>query len=342
MLQLARGFLDAGHSVDLVLASATGPLLAEIPSGVRVIDFNTASPPTMFMKLIRYLRVEPPQALLSPFEVTSVIALVAKKISGVSTRVVVRISVHLSLNKRTRWKKIVERLVVSMLYPWADGIVTVSRGVAKDLSTYARLPLNSPQVIYNPVISDDLIRLMDEPVEHPYFGNESYPVILGVGRLTEQKDFSTLIRAFSLVRKTTPARLIILGDGEDRQSLELLVDSLGLKDCVHLPGSMLNPFSFMQKASVFVLSSKWEGLPGALIQALACGCPVVSTDCLSGPSEILKGGEYGHLVPVGDVQAMAAGIKAVLNGNIRKPPTDWLNQFTLSAVIPQYESVLGL
>lgn len=342
MLQLAQGFIDTGHSVDLVLARAKGPLLAEVPSAARVIDFDTTSPLTMFVKLLSYLRVQRPSALLSPFEVTSIVAIVARKITGAPTKVVVRISTHLSKNKRARWKKIVERFVVSWLYPFADGIVAVSRGVAEDLASYARIPLDRIKVIYSPVITDQMLQSANETVNHPFFADSQYPIILSVGRLSEEKDFETLIRAFEMVRKKIPSRLIILGDGEKRQELEALIHRSGFENAVALPGFELNPFAFMKRVSVFVLSSKWEGLPGALIQALACGCPVVSTDCLSGPSEILKGGEYGYLVPVGDIDAIAAGIAAVLKGNIRKPPQEWLDQFKLNVVIPQYKAILGL
>ena len=124
--------------------------------------------------------------------------------------------------------------------------------------------------------------------------------------------------------------------------LEELVISLGIQDMVDLPGFTLNPFAFMKKASVFVLSSKWEGLPGVLIQALACDCPVVSTDCPSGPSEILNDGQYGYLVPVGDVDAMVKAMEAVLKGDIKKPPKSWLEQYQLDVVTQQYESVLGV
>lgn len=343
MLQLAQGFIEAGHPVDLVLARAEGPLLSELPLKARVIGFDTTSPLTMLFKLMRYLRAERPKALLSPFEVTSVIAIAAKKIAGVATRVVVRISVHLSRNKRAqKWKKILERLVVAGMYPLADGIITVSQGVAEDLALYARIPLERVKVIYNPVLSDQLIKPTEQPVTHPFFADGQGPVILGVGRLEEQKDFFTLIKAFDILRKKISSRLIILGDGEERQALEELIRASGLQDLVDLPGIEINPFMFMKRASVFVLSSKWEGLPNVLIQALACGCPVISTDCLSGPSEILKGGEYGHLVPVGDAEAMADAMEAVLKGNIRKPPKGWLDQFTASAVIPQYEAVFGI
>jgi glycosyltransferase involved in cell wall biosynthesis len=343
MLQLAQGFIEAGHAVDLVLGHAEGPLRSEVPSKARVIDFGTASPLKMFFKLMRYLRAEKPTALLSPFEVTSVIAIAAKRISHVSTRVVVRVSVHLSRNKRAqKWKKTAERLVVSRVYPLADGIIAVSQGVAEDLARYAGIPHARVKVIYNPVLSDPRITAAEQPLPHPFFADSQCPVILGVGRLTEQKDFFTLIKAFAILRKKISSRLIILGDGEERQALEELVQASGLQGLVDLPGFEINPFAFMKRASLFSLSSKWEGLPNVLIQAMACGCPVISTDCLSGPSEILKGGEYGTLVPVGDVDAMAEAMERVLRGNVRKPPPGWLDQFTVEAVIPQYESVFGV
>jgi len=190
------------------------------------------------------------------------------------------------------------------------------------------------------VISDQLMRLMEKTINHPFYVTHTDPVILGVGRLEEQKDFASLINAFSLVHERIPARLVILGEGQDRHALQALIDSLGLQEWIDLPGFDINPFAFMKRSAVFVLSSKWEGLPNALIQALTCGCPVVSTDCLSGPAEILNDGEYGHLVPVGDAQALAEAILAVLQGSTRKPPQNWLNQFKPETIIPQYLTIL--
>ena len=343
MLQLAQGFSELGHPVDLVLARAEGPLLSEVPRGVQIIDLNTRKPLIMFVRLIRYLRSKRPIVLLSPFEVTSVIAILAKKISGVPTRIIIRVSVHLSRNKRTtKWKKVLEQLVISRVYPLADGIITVSEGVAEDFSLYTGIPLERIKVIYNPVISEQLLKAAEQPVRHRFFAEDQHPIVLGAGRLAEQKDFSTLIKAFDILRKNIPSRLIILGDGEERSSLEELIRSCGLQELVDLPGFDTNPFAFMKNALVFVLSSKWEGLPGVLIQALACGCPVVSTDCLSGPAEILKDGEYGYLVPVGDVEAMASAMEAILRGDIRKSPQRWLEQFTIDAVLPQYKVVFGI
>jgi glycosyltransferase involved in cell wall biosynthesis len=342
MLQLAQGFMETGHHVDLVMACAEGPLHSEVPAGVRVFDFNTQKPLVMFLKLAQYLRAEKPKVLLSPFEVTSVIAILAKKITRVSTRVVVRISTHLSLNKRTKLKKVIERIVVSKLYPHASGIVAVSRGVAEDLASYTGLSLEGIKVIYNPVISNNFLEMAMLPVDHPFFGDDKFPVILGVGRFSEEKDFSTLIRAFDIVHRKARVRLVILGDGQKRSELENLIRSFDLQNLVDLPGFETNPFAFLKRASVFVLSSKWEGLPNALIQALACDCPVVSTDCPSGPSEILADGQYGYLVPVGDAEAMAKAIEAVLTGDTRKPPKSWLEQYKIDSVIPQYKAVFDV
>src|SRR5690606_7355967 len=135
----------------------------------------------------------------------------------------------------------------------------------------------------------------EELVEHPWAQAGDSPIILGVGRLSAQKDFPTLLRAFSRVRTLRPARLAILGEGPARTELEELARQLDCEDDVLLPGFQNNPFSWMTSSRVFVLSSLWEGLPGALVQAMACGVPVISTDCNSGPAEILEGGKWGTL-----------------------------------------------
>jgi len=180
----------------------------------------------------------------------------------------------------------------------------------------------------------------DAPVEHPWFQPNQPPVILGVGRHHFQKGFDTLLRAFARVRQQMPARLVILGEGPERPNLERLAAELGVAADVDLPGFDPNPFRYMRWAGVFVLSSRYEGLPNVLIQALACGCPVVSTDCPSGPSEILDGGRYGALVPVDDVEAMAQAIVRALLGQVAPAPAEWLEQFRVEAVAEQYLRVM--
>jgi glycosyltransferase involved in cell wall biosynthesis len=200
------------------------------------------------------------------------------------------------------------------VYPWADAVVAGSKGLAKDVALVTRVPLQRIRVAPNPVVTDELFHMAREPVDHPWFAPGEDPVVLSAGRLTRAKDFPVLIRAFSRVYASRRCRLMVLGEGEERGALEALIDDLGLKQCVSLPGFVRNPFAYMRRAAVFVLSSAWEGLPGALIQALACGVPVVATDCENGPREILQDGRFGRLVPVGDVPALANAILAAVDG----------------------------
>jgi glycosyltransferase involved in cell wall biosynthesis len=189
-------------------------------------------------------------------------------------------------------------------------------------------------------VTPELQQKVREHFEHPWFGPGLPAVILSVGRLTSQKDFCTLIKAFAKVRQTNPSRLLILGDGEDRSALETLVDQLGLREDVSLPGFVANPYPYMTRADVFVLSSRWEGLPGVLIEALYCGAPLVSTDCPSGPREILADGKYGKLVPVGNMDRLAQAIEATLNSKKVCVPQESWARFTLEVVVDQYLSVL--
>jgi glycosyltransferase involved in cell wall biosynthesis len=226
-------------------------------------------------------------------------------------------------------------------YPWADAVVTVSNAAGEDLVQITEISPEKVQTIYNPVVTDDLKEKAAEPVEHPWFQPEAPPVILGAGRLERQKDFETLIRAFRHVRTDRPARLIILGRGSLKEQLQGLAQSLGVGDDVLLPGFVNNPFTYMARSSVFVLSSRFEGLPGVLIQAMATGCPVVSTDCPSGPREILIDGELGPLVPVGDVEGLARGILETLDD----PPDsrflkDEAERFSDTAAVEAYTQVL--
>jgi glycosyltransferase involved in cell wall biosynthesis len=232
------------------------------------------------------------------------------------------------------------RWLANRMYPHADAVIAVSDGVAEAIMRLTGLPREHITTIYNPVVDAALIERTREAIDHPWFASGEPPVILSVGRFRMQKDFPTLIRAFARVRSTRPARLMILGDGTRRRALEALVERLGLGSDVALPGYAENPLPWMRRASVFVLSSAWEGLPGVLIEALAAGCPVVSTDCPSGPSEILDRGAYGPLVPSRDPDALAQAILAVLES---PPDRDRLRRraamFSVDAAAEKYMAV---
>jgi glycosyltransferase involved in cell wall biosynthesis len=344
MLNLARGFIDRGLQVDLVLARAAGPYLSQVQPELRIVDLKAEWMPSSLPKLTRYLQRARPTALLAALHYPCEIALWAKRLAGVSTRVIVSEHNHLSLEAKRipQWSVRATPAAARMFYPWADGIVAVSQGVADDLAQITRLSRDRIHVIYNPIVLPEVFTLAQEPVMHHWFNPGEPPVVLAVGRLSPQKDFPTLIRAFTQVRKVRPARLVILGDGPEYEQLIALVNQLGLADDVALLGFVQNPYAYMAKAGVFVLSSAWEGLGNVLVEAMAVGTPVVSTNCESGPAEILAQGKYGVLTPVGDSAAIAAAILEVLSNSCQKPDLQWLGQFTLEHCTQQYLDVLGM
>ena len=198
------------------------------------------------------------------------------------------------------------------LYPTADYVTAVSAGVAKELREKLRLPRERVTVVYNPIVTPELAKMAGEDPCHPWLADGN-PVVLGVGRLVQAKGFECLIDAFAHLRKVKEARLIILGEGPEREPLSEKVKAAGLADLVQLPGFVSNPFSYMSRCTVFVLSSRNEGLPGSLIQAMACGAAVISTDCHAGPSEIVTNEVNGYLVPVDDPMAISSRIEYLLD-----------------------------
>ena len=341
---LAHGLVKSGIKIDLVLNRSESPHLWRMPSETRIFDLKQPRLSLSLPGLVQYLRRERPSALLAADHYLNELALLAGHIAGVPTRIVV--AEHNQLSKTaqngSQMKARLAPLFARFLYPWADGIIAVSNGVAKDLASTASLPLNSIHTIYNPVITPELFISAKDPVEHPWFNSPEIPVILGVGKLEAQKDFPNLIQAFARVRQTRQARLVILGWGSDRPQLEALIQELGLQDDVDLPGYVQNPYAYMARSTVFALSSAWEGLPTVLIEAMALGIPVVSTDCESGPSEILAQGQYGYLTPVGNSEALADAILHVLSGNAKVVDPVWLEQFGLESATHKYMQVLGI
>ena len=341
-LTLAQEIVKRGYAVDLLLAQAEGPHLAEVPKAVRLIDLNATRMMGSLPTLIRYLRRERPQAMLSMMVHTNIVALWARWLARVSTRLVVseRVTVswrlqHATIKRNWLWPRLIKRF-----YPWADSIVAPSKGVADELVQLTGIAREHVQVIYNPVVRPELQKRIQAPLDHPWFEAGQPPVVLAVGRLTPQKDFPTLIRAFAKVRQTRPARLLILGEGEERSALEALIQKVNLTDEVQLPGFAENPYAYMSRASLFVLSSRWEGLPGVLIEALYSGTRLIATDCPSGPQEILKGGEYGQLVPIGDVAVLAEAMEMALAAKKPQlPPESW-RPFALDTVVNQYLTAL--
>ncbi|HWA47896.1 MAG TPA: glycosyltransferase [Dongiaceae bacterium] len=302
--------------------------------------------------LAAYLAEQRPDALISADTYCNIGAIWARELAGVNTRIVVSerntLSVQLQRPERRnawRWRHVPQ--LIGATYPLADGIVSVSDGVGDDLSALCGVPRHAITTIYNPVhFGTGLEQRAAEPVEHPWLQPGEPPLLLAVGRLVKPKDFATLIRAFAILRHMRPARLLILGEEQERGErarLLSLARALGVGADIDLPGAVANPYAYYRRAAVFVLSSYREGLGNVLIEALACGCPVVSTDCPHGPVEILENGKYGRLVPVGDADAMAAAIAATLDAPL---PRDFLRErgaaFSADRAAAAYLALCGL
>ncbi|MEA5497268.1 glycosyltransferase [Limnoraphis robusta Tam1] len=349
-INLADSFVNKGLKVDFVLDRVTGPFVKQIPDGSRMIDLKYPRLRTSVYSLISYLKREQPKALISYTHYHDEIAILAKRLSGVSTKIAVSTQNTLLGTPRPPIQNLPGFLgitpyyphtLIKLFYPWADAVLASSGGVAQDVAQISGLPLEQIKVIYNPIVTPKLLERAKEPVDHPWFKTGEPPVILGVGRLTKQKDFETLIQAFYQVRKQQNARLMILGTGLAQARLQSLLHQLGVENDVNLQGFVENPYAYMARAKLFVLSSAWEGFGNVLVEAMAVGTPVISTDCQSGLAEILDHGKYGFLTPVGDYKAMAEEILKVLSGRYKLVDATWLNQFSIENSAQKYLEALS-
>jgi len=315
LINLIRGFADLGQSVELVLVRAQSPHLRRLPESVRQVQLGASHTLLAAPALALYLRERRPAALLAAKDRAGRTAVLARALARTQTPIGLRLGTHLStaMAHRSALARALRYLPIRLLYPRIDRILAVSQGVADDTVRIARLPRGAVQVIRNPVITPELAAQAAAPCPHPWLAAGAVPVIVAAGRLQRQKDFPTLIRAFARVRAGRECRLLILGEGAARPGLEALVAELGLGAEVDLAAFQSNPYPFLARAALFVLSSAWEGSPNVLTEALALGVPVVSTDCPSGPAELLDQGRFGPLVPVGDWAALAAAMERTLD-----------------------------
>ena len=314
LLVIARGLADRGHAVDLVVFNRSGELDGRVPGNVRLVDLDTRKLVAALPKLVAYLKRARPGLVIAASWYAVLVALAAKRFCCPGIRVWVRQDGVHSIQARTaRPRNRAVLRAIRVLLPSAERIVAVSAGVAEDLVRQVSRIAGRVRVVPNPVHNEDIAAMAATAPDHPWFDDPDVPVILSAGRLVGQKDFATLIRAFAEVVKSRPARLAILGEGRERDALAALARELGIGHAVGLPGFVANPFAWMARARVFAVSSIHEGLSMVLVEAMACGTPVVSTDCPHGPREVLEGGKWGPLVPVGDPGALAAAILETLS-----------------------------
>lgn len=296
---------------SLALVRRGGVLADEVPRDVPVIDLGAPRLTAAVPYLARAIRAHKPDVVVCTAGGGNVVAVAAHRLARSRARLVLSERSSLRRRDRSRLRTAVELRLKRLAYRRADLVTAVSEGVAGDLVDLLALDRARVQVVYNPVIADDLAARAAEPIAHPWFA-EPAPILLAVGRLVEIKDYPAMLSAFATIRRTTNARLAILGEGPLRGALEARARSLGLGDAVAFLGYDKNPYRYMKRARLVLQSSRAEGLPGALIQSLACGTPVVATDCDHGPREVVRDGVDGYLVPVGDVQALATRALAIL------------------------------
>lgn len=342
-VNLGNGLRESGIEVDMVVGRTGGGMGRHLEAAISVYDLKSDRMLTSVPELARYLRARNPNALIAAMTHSSAVALLAR--AGGRRKVKIVATEHNTMSRIVANTRGLKYRLMPLWSRWAlnsaDYIVAVSGGVADELSLQTGIPRSRFHVIYNPVISDSLYEAASTPVEHPWFHASEPPVVLAVGRLDKQKDFPMLIRAFRLVRDLRSVRLMILGEGPDRNRIENTVREHRLTADVALPGFEHNPYRFMNRAAVFALSSAWEGFGVVLVEALALGLPVVSTDCTYGPAEILCNGKYGTLVPVGDHHAMAEALLRTLDGPVRHNNFWHIRQFTTRNVAAQYISLIG-
>jgi glycosyltransferase involved in cell wall biosynthesis len=315
-VRLAPEFLAAGLQVTFLVDRRHGELLDAVPAGVGVVSLGAARPLAALPRLIAFLRRERPEFLLVNTEHMNIVAIWAKLLSGTPTRVVV--TQHSVLSQQARrpgWRFKVLPLLYRCFLGCAAAIVAVSNGVARELETICRLERGAVQVIYNGVVEERFAARLAGTVAHPWLDGRRR-VLIAVGRLVATKDFATLIRAFAQAARARDLYLIILGEGPLKAELSLLAASLGVADRLDMPGFVARPLPFIQRSAALVLSSRFEGFGNTLAEALACGVQIVSTDCPFGPREILAGGRFGRLTPVGDVESMATAILLALDAPI--------------------------
>lgn len=337
-LTLANGLAKRGFDVNLIVVDARGPYLTEVSPSVNLIDFHCKRVGNAFFKLARHLKTDKPDILISALEHTNILALLVGKFLLFKQKIIIseRVFKHKSVY-RSSLHYLLFRILSRLTYHTADHIIAVSEDLRDIIIKELKITSQRVSVLYNPI--PEFIKTNTTEDEKSLIDGKPY--ILAAGRLTQQKDFLGLVRAFSKISNVIDHRLVIIGEGEERKNIEAEIKLKHLDGRVILPGFIKNPCSMMSKADLFVLSSLYEGMPNVLIQAMSLGIPVVATNCPTGPREILDDGKWGELVAVGDPDALAAAILKVLNSDDLPDVKKRTEIFDVEACLDQLENTIG-
>lgn len=335
---------DHGYAVTVILADGRGPLREEFAQGTRFVDLETPRVSLAVLPLARLLRASPDLPLLSSMSHGNLAALVAARLLGRHRgRVVVQEVARFDLGREggSRWKHRMVRALLPRLYRRADAVIAVSLGVADELAAVLGWPRERIHIVPNPLALARIAEAAAAPCPHPWLAESDIPVILGVGRLSPEKDFATLLRAFALLRQSVPARLILLGSGQEADALRSLADRLGIDEAVDFCGFVANPWAFMSRAVLVASSSLAEGFSLVLAEAMTCGANVVSVDSGAAVRALLPAATFGPLSRPGDADGLAAAMERRLARPLSAPDLRArTRQFDIGLIAPCYEALL--
>lgn len=308
-IRLMQEFLSKNIKTTLIAVNSDGVMKKDIPIGCTFVDLGQGRVRFSLVKLVRYLKHNKPEVVISSQTHLNVLMILARIFAGYPKKLIVR--EHIVFNQEIfRDRRITEKIrpvLIRLFYPFADKVVVVSADSANSIYRYSRLNYEIA-VIQNGLDTDLVHKDASQPIVHRWLEDKNLKVVIGIGRLVTQKSFADLLKAFSLLEGIYNYRLIVLGTGPELEKLRSLSVKLHIQEIVDFPGFVENPFPFLARADVFVLSSKWEGFANVVIEALACGVPVVATNCPGGPSDLLINQSFGRIVSVGDVAAISSAI----------------------------------
>ncbi|GAP39839.1 glycosyltransferase [Flexilinea flocculi] len=344
ILTLLPWFINAGYSIDLVLVKKTGAFLTDIDPRVNLISLKKEHVSQSLFPLIRYFKKSKPDVFISNLTHLNIVTIIAKIFSGTCSKIIITEHNTITANNLENGGK--ESILVFLskfLYPLADKTVVVSEGAAQNLIDAIRINPNKVQNIYNPIDIDHIHLLAKEQINESWLTEKSIPVLIAVGRLEQQKNFSFLMDVFQTLIKKRKARLLILGEGSERQMLEQQMIAYGIENEVKLPGIKTNPYPYISNADILVCTSKYEGFNITLAESLACGTPVISMNCPYGPAEILDNGTYGQLIPPGDRDGMVDAIIAAIDHPESLPSKEKLmeraKRFSAEKIFSEYQEL---
>jgi len=344
LIRIANNLFDQGVNIHFLVISGGSDNGEHLNPDIPLTFLNKKRVSTSILALYSFLQASKPTTLLSTLTHLNIVVMIVRGFLVRPPKIILRVECVLS-------QMIADESLnhtIFSIYPFfikrffkkADKLIAISKGVKHDLNTNFKVPLSKIEIIYNPAIPDNIGEYLKGLIEEALLEKKrNYQLIFGVGRLTRQKGFDTLIRAFHHLNDTR-TQLVIIGEGSERKNLEKLISDLNCEDRVFLIGEVSNPFKYMKLADVFVMSSRYEGFGNVLVEALASGAEAVATDCLSGPSEILNSGKYGRLVPIDDHELMSDAIKEALYGKSLKPPSDWLSRFRVGTISQEYSELI--